>query len=68
MPVTVGDLKKILADLDEDIVVGVEGWYGELYPFQFVPTVKKVPLNGTCGYPQIISLVFDHIDIGEEPD
>lgn len=68
MPLTVGRLREVIADLDDDVVVGVSGWYGELHPFSFAPDVKNVPLKDTAGSPSEDYLVFDYVDIGPEPE
>lgn len=68
---TVGHLRKMLADpaIPDEMLVGVVGHYGELYPFSSLPEVVKARRRRTQDWKQQEPfLVFEHIDIGPEPD
>jgi len=72
---TVGELKKVIAALPDDTLVGVSGYFGEFYTFCSVPRAKNYinePKN-PWGWnrepvPEYQGLTFEVIDIGPEPD
>ena len=68
MPLTVGKLKEVIKDLPDEMSVGVRGWFGEFNEFSFAPTVKEEVEHGYEPGRKSQVLLFDHVDIGEEPD
>jgi len=64
MPLTVKRLREVLDGLPCDMIVGVRGWFGESHPFSFAPAAETFG----HGKESTSVLLFDHIDIGDEPE
>lgn len=73
---TVGDLKRVISDLPDDMFIGVEGHFGELNKLDVrdisVCNSWPVPIGqrwrDAIGMTPIECLIFPFIDIGPDPD
>lgn len=65
---TVGQLKKALIGLPENLPCGVSGYFGEFNAMYFPPKRKIIKTKVFGEGRKIDALILDHVDIGEEPD
>lgn len=71
---TVGDLRTLIKDLEDDVPCGVTDHYGEFVGFDYKPTISKgLQFSSYKGLTHKrlsldVSLIFQAVDIGPEPD
>jgi len=67
MSVTIGDVKRITENLPADTVIGVLNHFGELIPMTLEPQIKRVLVIPNM-LETVDAVVFEGVDIGEEPE